>query len=300
LDTLNRELSLTKASTFQVLQAHFVFSKPPSKMSSCTVPTNQPIYQALIDKADSYPADKAYQAKAYQKAAESVATWNYNLYNDYIPSVPGVGDSIHKFIKDFIQNNPAPKPNGMWEQLKEMVTPELYTAENPRRSARIASKMPATKPPVIKPVTKPVTKPIVTPSVVKYFPEEKKASTAVPIIRTYGADDDGYTTTGYALYRANGKFEIINVGHCSCFDTVEILEGYDEDEYENTLAHIVCLATSKSDPRVPDVVTEDPHLLALYASILEHKDVLETWSPEELDEHLDMIEVHDPDYKHRS
>jgi hypothetical protein len=260
-------------------------------MSICIISQNQPIYQALLDKAASYPADKFYQTKAYQKAAESVSKWNYNLYNDYIPSIPGVGISIENFIYDFTKANPEQKPNSMWEQLKEMVTPELYTAEKPRRSPRIASKTPTTK--------SRVTKPIVTKSIAKYFPEEKKASTAVPIIRTYGVDDDGYTTTGYALYRANGKFEIINVGHCSCFDTVEILEGYDEDEYENTLAHIVCLSTSKSDPRVPDVVTEDPHLLALYASILEHKDVLETWNPEELDEHLDMIEVHDPEFNHR-
>ncbi len=200
------------------------------------------------------------------------------------------------FIEDFIKANPNPNPKpvavaSVWEQLKEMVVPDLYTSEKPRRSARIAAKAPTTKPLV--------TKPIVTPPGVQYFREEKKASTAVPIIRTYGADDDGYTTTGYALYRANGKFEIINVGHCSCFDTVEVLEGYDEDEFENTLAHIVCLATSKSEPRIPDVATEDPHLLALYASILEHKDVLETWNPEELDEHLDMIEVHDPEFKHR-
>lgn len=269
---------------------------------SCSVPANQPIYQALIDKAASYTADKSYQIKAYKNAAETVLSYGENLYDKLLrgggftyPFPSGIGISIENFIYDFIKANPESKPTSIWEQLKEMVTPELYTTEKPRRSARIAAKAPAAKPPV----TKPVTKPIVTPPVVEDVYEEKKTSTAVPIIRTYGADDDGYTTTGYALYRASGKFEIINVGHCSCYDTVDILENYDEDDYENTLAHIVCLATSKSEPRIPDVVTEDPHLLALYASILENKDVLETWNPEELDEHLDMIEVHDPAYKHR-
>ena len=270
-------------------------------MSTCVNPTNQPIYNALMTEADSYPADKPYQARAYRRAAEGVRTWNYDLYKDYDYAVPGVGKRIGEFIEDFIKmfpntesylalsNTESTTPTSMWEQLKEMIMPDLYTTEKPRRSARIAAKAP---------VAKPITKPNIYTSVEKYFPEERKASTAVPIIRTYGADDDGYTTTGYALYRANGKFEIINVGHCSCFDTVEVLAGYDEDEYENTLAHIVCLATSKSEPRIPDIVTEDPHLLALYASILEHKDVLETWNPEELDEHLDMIEVHDPELKH--
>lgn len=260
-------------------------------MSTCIVSQNQPIYQALLDKAASYPADKPYQAKAYRSAAQYVSTLNKNLYTS---STDDFSKGTGQFIVDFIKANPDESTTAisMWKQLKEMIMPDLYTSEKPRRSARIAAKAPTTKPLV--------TKPIVTPPVVEDVYEEKKASTAVPIIRTYGADDDGYTTTGYALYRANGKFEIINVGHCSCFGTVEVLEGYDEDEYENTLAHIVCLATSKSEPRIPDVATEDPHLLALYKSILEHKDVLETWNPEELDEHLDMIEVHDPDYKHRS
>ncbi len=274
-------------------------------MSICIVPDNQPIYQALLDKAASYPADKTYEIAAYKGAAQRLSTLNKNLYID---PVTDFGMYTTVFIEDFIKANPNPNPKpvaSVWEQLKEMVVPDLYTSENPqsslagaaslpRRSARIAAKASSAKPPA----SKPVTKPIVTPPGVQYFREEKKASTAVPIIRTYGADDDGYTTTGYALYRANGKFEIINVGHCSCFDTVEVLEGYDEDEFENTLAHIVCLATSKSEPRIPDVVTEDPHLIALYASILEHKDVLETWKPEELDEHLDMIEVHDPELHH--
>ena len=266
---------------------------------SCSVPVNQPIYQALIDKAASYPADKSYQAKAYKKAAESVAAWNYNLYNDYIPSVPGVGISIQKFIEEFIKANPESKPNSMWEQLKEIVTPELYTNKNPRRSPRIATKAPAPKP-AVNPVSKPITKPVIPApfNPARYFPEEKKASTAICIIGTYGAEDS-YERNGYELYRVKDKFEIICVDHCSCADTIEIVESYDEDEYEHTVDDIIRLATSKSDLRVPDVVTENAYLIALYTSILEHKDVLLSWNPEELDERLDMIEVPYSYYKHR-
>lgn len=242
----------------------------------CTIPANQQIFQALIDKAASYPPEKIYQAKAYQKAAESVATWNYNLYNDYIPSVPGVGTSIQKFIEEFIQTNSS--------------------SDSPRRSVRIASKAPAPKKPTPKSVPKPVAKPAFNPA--RYFPEEKKASTAVCVISTYGFEDY-YERNGYELYRAKDRFEIICVDHCSCADTIEIVESYDEDEYKHTVDDIIRLATAKSDPRVPDVATEDPHLIALYSSILTHKDVLLSWNPEQLDEHLDSIEVQDPDYKHK-
>lgn len=266
---------------------------------SCSVPVNQPIYQALIDKAASYPADKSYQAKAYKKAAESVAAWNYNLYNDYIPSVPGVGISIQKFIEEFIKANPESKPSSMWEQLKEIVTPELYTNKNPRRSPRIVAKSPAPKP-AVKPVSKSAPKPVIPVpfNPARYFPEEKKVSSTACIISTYGADD-GYERNGYGLYRVKDKFEIICLDHCSCFDTVEILEGYDEDEYQHTVNDIIRLATAKSDPRVPDVVTEDPYLIALYTSILEHKNELLTWNPTQDKEPLDEIEVYDLHYKHK-
>lgn len=79
---------------------------------TCVNPVNQPIYQALLDKAASYPADKVFQATAYKKAAEGVARWKYNLYRDdhyedhY--DVPGVGASIGVFIEDFIESNPQP------------------------------------------------------------------------------------------------------------------------------------------------------------------------------------------------
>lgn len=80
-------------------------------MSTCSIPANQPIYQALLNKAAEYPADKPYQAKAYKKAAESVRICNYTLYNGYMPSVPGVGYKIAEFIDNFIQANPKPSQN---------------------------------------------------------------------------------------------------------------------------------------------------------------------------------------------
>lgn len=73
---------------------------------SCSVPANQPIYQALLDKAASYPADKPYQAKAYKKAAESVLNYNKNFYDSVIETIPGIGQKIEEFIDDFVANNP--------------------------------------------------------------------------------------------------------------------------------------------------------------------------------------------------
>ncbi len=72
---------------------------------ACRVPANQMIYQALLNKAASY-TDQPYKAKAYKKAAESVAAWLYDLRNDYVDAVPNVGPSISKFIEDFI-NHPC-------------------------------------------------------------------------------------------------------------------------------------------------------------------------------------------------
>jgi DNA polymerase/3'-5' exonuclease PolX len=79
-------------------------------MSTCAVSQNQPIVQALLDRAASYPADKPYQAKAYKKAAESVAAYNLNLYEIseiYPDKLPGVGLNIEGFIYDFIDNTPV-------------------------------------------------------------------------------------------------------------------------------------------------------------------------------------------------
>ena len=87
---------------------------------NCSVPANQPIYQALLDKAASYPADKIYQAKTYKKAAESVLTHTWNIYdiaknNSWYQGqgqhIPGAGEGIRTFIKDFIKTEVFPSEN---------------------------------------------------------------------------------------------------------------------------------------------------------------------------------------------
>jgi len=81
-------------------------------MSTCVISQNQPIYQALLNKAASYPADKPYQAKAYRTAAESVLSYDKNLYQAYTgqlpcPSIYGIGDKIEEFICEFVKTNPV-------------------------------------------------------------------------------------------------------------------------------------------------------------------------------------------------
>ncbi len=51
------------------------------KMSYTINPANNSIYQALLDKAVSYPADKPYQTKAYMMQAEVVATYPVDIYD---------------------------------------------------------------------------------------------------------------------------------------------------------------------------------------------------------------------------
>ncbi len=102
----------------------------------CKVPANQSIYEALMQKAASYPSSatqpvkelyrNAAKAKAYRKAAESVAAWLYDLRNDYVDAVPNVGPSISKFIEDFFNSTPtaAPKlltPKEVVEAVKQNV-----------------------------------------------------------------------------------------------------------------------------------------------------------------------------------
>ncbi len=168
---------------------------------SCIVSENQPIYQALIDKAASYPADKVaqYKAKAYNKTAEYVANMNESIYDNRgefygwwcPPPKSGIGFKTEEFINEFLKKNPrVPKkpveepnefvigaakamdearkiaaqnaPSITIDQLRTVLgldtkavekpattrpwasyfdKPVIYTAENPRRSKRIA-KMP--------------------------------------------------------------------------------------------------------------------------------------------------------------
>ena len=132
----------------------------PETVKTCVVPQNQPLYQALLDKATSYPADKPYQARAYKKVAEAVAVYPslITLDTGYDLPCPPFG-SIDKFVYEFIKNNPTmpaqqeplempaqqeplemPAQTQPQPQPHEPVQESLYTPENPRRSTRIANK----------------------------------------------------------------------------------------------------------------------------------------------------------------
>jgi DNA polymerase/3'-5' exonuclease PolX len=91
---------------------------------SCSIPTNQPIYQALLDKAASYPSDKMWQACAYRGAAETVRTYKANIYEEFatygkFDLQPWyIGKSTEKFIGDFIKQNPEKKPVATVPEMK--------------------------------------------------------------------------------------------------------------------------------------------------------------------------------------
>lgn len=78
---------------------------------SCIIASNQPIYQALLEKAKSYPEDKVYQKKAYENAAKNLLTHQYNIYKGDGQAIPGVGESITNFIKEFIKTEVFPSGN---------------------------------------------------------------------------------------------------------------------------------------------------------------------------------------------
>ena len=137
---------------------------------TCVNPVNQPIYQALLDKASSYPADKGYQAKAYQKVAESVLnhTWDINeiarqnhWWKGQGRYIPGNGDSTREFITDFVKMNSPPKISpAITSMVKGIIARTIPTSPStstthqndkvksskstPRRSERIKAK-PAVK-----------------------------------------------------------------------------------------------------------------------------------------------------------
>ncbi len=88
-------------------------------MSICIVPHNQPIYQALIDKATFYSIHKqAKSEKKYNSAAEiiretrtdiySVVDQYNNIWNfqeDIEDDIPNIGPSIISFIFDYAKEN---------------------------------------------------------------------------------------------------------------------------------------------------------------------------------------------------
>ncbi len=108
-DFINHPCSISFCSTCEMA------TTPELDVPQCVVPANQPIYDALLAKAASYPAEKHYKAKAYKKVAESVLThtWDINeiakkgtWWQGQGQHVPGCGDSIKQFITDFVRRNP--------------------------------------------------------------------------------------------------------------------------------------------------------------------------------------------------
>ena len=65
---------------------------------SCNVPANQPIYQALIDKAVYYSAEKIFQKEAnkYKNAANGILSTRVNVY-----SIAQNATNIWNFEEDF-------------------------------------------------------------------------------------------------------------------------------------------------------------------------------------------------------
>ncbi len=83
---------------------------------------------------------------------------------------------------------------------------------------------------------------------------------------------------GYALTRTtNNRFDIVNLEHGTMCETDDLLD----DEGAYSYDEILELATNKSDPRIPDIATDDVHLLTLYVSILKHKEAILTWNPKD-------------------
>jgi hypothetical protein len=84
------------------------------------VPENIPIYLALISKAATYPPSTGsnhWKAKAYRKAAQSIATFDKNIFAEYknynvCYDLPGIGENIEEFIYNFVEiiNTSANKP----------------------------------------------------------------------------------------------------------------------------------------------------------------------------------------------
>jgi hypothetical protein len=94
-------------------------------MSICIVPDNQPIYQALLDKATFYSIHKVTNVeKKYTLAAEIIRKTRTNIYSivdqstniwnfeeDIEDYIPNIGPSIISFIFDYAKENPINSSN---------------------------------------------------------------------------------------------------------------------------------------------------------------------------------------------
>ena len=134
---------------------------------TCVNPVNQPIYDALLDKADSYPAEEPYRKQAYLNAAQIVAGYpnsiykesdlgeNYdykgvlrhNYYWDTNCKIPGIGYKIEGFVSLVIRENPTAyinyKSHRVAAEPKVVAKPEPKSKPEscvPRRSLRLARK----------------------------------------------------------------------------------------------------------------------------------------------------------------
>ena len=89
---------------------------------------NQAIYDALLKKAASYPADKVFQRKNYEGAAKKVHSLWHNLYavnlNDSVSVCDNIqsyfGPKTSEFIIDFIKSNPLVKQENPVAAIPEM------------------------------------------------------------------------------------------------------------------------------------------------------------------------------------
>jgi hypothetical protein len=66
----------------------------------CAHPDNQPVYQALIDKSNSYLPEKMWNARAYARAAAELAACTTSLKGHYAVAytLPGCGYKTQRFI----------------------------------------------------------------------------------------------------------------------------------------------------------------------------------------------------------
>ncbi len=140
-------------------------------------------------------------------------------------------------------------------------------------------------------------------------PDDNEYEGPVQLISAIETNRKG-EATGYALYRYNGMFSIICVDHWPSFNALEVLEEYEKNDFDTPLEYVITQAVNKAHPHLDDIPTHDPHLLALYDSILKHKDQLLTWLPDSSHKKskqfpsrwltwMDQIKVEKYHYKHR-
>ncbi len=82
--------------------------KPTHNMATCKIPQNQPIYQALIEKANSYPSTEYFKANAYKKAAQNVADCDWDIAKNTCNIWRLCGSSTETFIINYLNTTKTP------------------------------------------------------------------------------------------------------------------------------------------------------------------------------------------------